>query len=207
MHPRLPRLQLTEVPDWITERAAGRPRFLFGVCGPPGSGKSTVAASLSAELDAPVVSMDGFHRSNTELDALGLREVKGAPATFDATGFVSLVERLRAADDDVDAPVFDRRIDAVRPGALRVDLADRLVVVEGNYLLLDVEPWRRLTELLDAICYLDVPRDELRRRLIDRHVQHGRSSADATEFVDRSDLANAALVEDSRERADFVVGD
>ncbi len=205
MHPPLFHRPLSEIPQWIAEQAAGARRFLFGVCGPPGSGKSTVAERLAAELDAPVLSMDGFHRSNAELDALGLRDVKGAPATFDAAGFVSLVERLQAADEDIDAPVFDRQIDAVRPGALRIERGESLIIVEGNYLLLEVEPWVRLAELLDAIGYLDVPRDELRRRLIDRHVRFGRSPDDATNFVDRSDLANAALVEHSRGRADFVI--
>lgn len=195
----------SELSEWVAAQLGSAGRFLFGVCGPPGSGKSTLAGRLAAGLGAPVVSMDGFHRSNEELDALGLRDVKGAPATFDAAGFVALVEQLRTADDDVLAPVFDRSIDAVRPAALRVGRDERSVIIEGNYLLLDIEPWARLTRLLDAICYLDVPRDELRRRLIDRHVRHGRSLEEATEFVERSDLANAMLVEHSRARADIVI--
>jgi len=180
-------------------------RVLVGICGPPGSGKSTSARRLARQLRAPLVPMDGYHLPNDELDRLGLRQVKGAPETFDAAGFVALVRALRAAAHDVDAPVFDRRIDAARPAGMHVARAERLVVVEGNYLLLDEPPWDQLADLFDLTVYLDVPIDELRRRLVRRHTRFGRSPGEARAFVESSDLANAARIAASRSRADVVV--
>ena len=198
-------LPATELGAWIAEQAAPADRFLFGIAGPPGSGKSTVTRRLAQELGAPVVEMDGFHLSNGELDARGLRSVKGAPETFDAAGFVAVVERLRGAGADVLAPRFDRRRDEAVDDAVLVDRDAEVVLVEGNYLLLDEPPWDRLAALLDATCYLHVAEDELRRRLIARHVGFGRTETDAIEFVHRSDLANAARVSAAASRADIVV--
>jgi pantothenate kinase len=201
----IPECAAADLASWISERAAGSDRYVFGIAGPPGSGKSTLAARLGTVLGAPVVAMDGFHLPNDVLRSRGLLAVKGAPETFDAQGFLTLVRAIRDASETVWCPAFDRTIDA--PVADRVCVApgDVVVVVEGNYLLLDRPPWVSLSGAFDAIAYLDVP-DEIRRsRLIARHVEFGRDPADAAEFVHRSDEANAALVEASRIRADLVV--
>jgi pantothenate kinase len=201
----IPRLDPAEVAHWIREQAAGRGRYLFGIAGPPGCGKSTLAARVGAELGAPVVAMDGFHLPNNVLRARGLLQVKGAPETFDAAAFVDMVRALRDATDIVSCPGFDRTIDAPIADWVRIVPDDTAVVVEGNYLLLDQDPWASLSGLFDAIAYLDVPGDLRRQRLIDRHVAFGRDRADAVEFVHRSDEANAELVEASRTRTDLIV--
>ena len=201
----IPRLFASEVASWIRERVTGNDRYLFGIVGPPGSGKSTLAARVGTELGAPVVAMDGFHLPNTVLRARGLLQVKGAPETFDAAAFLATVSVIRNAADRVSCPAFDRTIDATVADRVTVGLEDTVVVVEGNYLLLDRAPWGALAGIFDAIAYLDVPGDLRRERLIARHVEFGRDRADAVEFVDRSDEANAALVEASRTRADLVV--
>ena len=194
-----------DLASWISERAAGADRYVFGIAGPPGSGKSTLAAQLATALRAPVVAMDGFHLPNSVLRARGLLDVKGAPETFDAPAFLALVRAIRDASETVSCPAFDRTIDAPVADRVRVVPGDAVVVVEGNYLLLDRPPWVSLSEVFDALAYLDVP-DEIRRsRLIARHVEFGRHPADAAEFVHRSDEANAALVEASRLRADLIV--
>jgi pantothenate kinase len=200
-----PRLGLSEVVTQIGDAARGRPRYVFGLAGPPGSGKSTVAARLAEALDAIVVPMDGFHLDNTELDRLGLSGVKGAPETFDAAGFVRLVERLRYATETVSAPSFDRLADRTIDGAITVDPNDRIVIVEGNYLLLDRPPWVALRTLFDRTGYIDV--DDVTRvdRLIARHVRHGRTLDEAREFVRKSDEANAAVIAATRSRADVVI--
>jgi pantothenate kinase len=189
----------------IAERATGRRRFVVGVTGPPGSGKSTVAARLADDLGAVVVPMDGFHVDDDELRRSGLADVKGAPDTFDATGFVDLVRRLSEGTEAVSAPAFDRVADRTVPGAITVAPSDRLVVVEGNYLLLDRAPWSSLRASFDLVAYLVVDDDVRVARLIERHVRHGRSSEEASEFVHRSDEANAALVATTRARADVLV--
>lgn len=191
--------------SWITERAAGVDRYVFGIAGPPGSGKSTLAAQLGTALDAPVVPMDGFHLPNDVLRDRGLLAVKGAPETFDAQAFLSLVHAIRDASQTVSCPAFDRAVDAPVADCVTVVPGDVVVVVEGNYLLLDRPPWVSLSEAFDTIAYLDVPGEIRRARLIDRHVEFGRDRVDAAEFVQRSDEANAVLVETSRVRAGLVV--
>jgi pantothenate kinase len=190
---------------WIRRQAAGADRYLFGIAGPPGSGKSTLAALLGDELGAPVVPMDGFHLSNEVLRARGQLGMKGAPDTFAATDFVDLVRALRAPTRVVACPAFDRTIDEPVDDRIRVVPDDVVVIVEGNYLLLDRPPWSSLSSLFDAIAYLDVPADVRVRRLVGRHVEFGRSPEDAEAFVRASDAVNAALVEASRGRSDLVI--
>lgn len=194
-----------ELASWIRERSAGADRFLFGIAGPPGSGKSTLAQRLGAELGAPVVPMDGFHLPNATLRARGQLDVKGAPGTFAAADFVELVTALRRAGRAISCPEFDRTLDEPVAGRISVSPGDVVVVVEGNYLLLDRPPWSALPDVFDSIGYLDVPADVRRGRLIERHVAFGRSRDEAAEFVRRSDEANAVLVEASRTRADLIV--
>jgi pantothenate kinase len=196
---------LTELVSQITVDARGRSRYVFGLAGPPGSGKSTVSARLADALGAVVVPMDGFHLDNAELRSAGLLDVKGAPGTFDAQGFVRLVERLQHADGPVSAPSFDRVADCTIDAAITVEPDDHIVVVEGNYLLLDQLPWRALRDLFDRTGYLAVDDAKRVERLVARHVRHGRSLEDAREFVRTSDEANAELVAASRHRADMVI--
>jgi pantothenate kinase len=190
---------------WIIERRGRADRFLFGIAGPPGSGKSTLAARLGAELDAPVVAMDGFHLPNAELIERGQLGVKGAPETFAAAAFVDLVRQLRRANAVVDCPIFDRTIDEPVADQIRVTADDAIVIVEGNYLLLDEAPWGALADLFDATAYIDVPDDVRIGRLVDRHVAFGRTRSEALDFVRRSDEPNARRIEPGRRRADVLV--
>ncbi|MFJ6238282.1 nucleoside/nucleotide kinase family protein [Streptomyces griseus] len=184
-------------------------RRVLGIAGPPGAGKSTLAERLAAELDgrAALVPMDGFHLAAAELDRLGRAERKGAPDTFDAAGYVALLRRLRAPDPlhTVYAPAFDRSLEEPVAGALPVPPAVPLVVTEGNYLLLDDGPWAPVRTLLDEVWFLEPDPEARVRRLVDRHVRHGRPRRRAEEWVARSDEANARLVERGRNRADLIV--
>ena len=190
--------------------AQGR-RVLLGITGPPGAGKSTVSAALLAALPpggAVVVPMDGYHLAQAELERLGRADRKGAPDTFDAAGFVALLQRVRAqreGDGPVYAPLFRREIEEPIANAVPVDAAVPVVLVEGNYLLLDDGDWAGVRGLLDACWYVGVPDDVRVERLVARHVAHGRSPQAATEWVHRSDEANARLVAATRDRADVVV--
>jgi len=183
-------------------------RKLLGVVGAPGGGKSTLAAALHAAFPgvSQVVPMDGFHLANVELRRLGRADRKGAPDTFDAAGYVALLTRLRhqAHGEIVYAPEFRREIEELIANAIPVFPGTRLVVTEGNYLLLEDGPWAQVAGLLDEVWYVDVP-DALRvDRLTRRHVQFGRSADAAAAWVAGTDEPNARLIEASRGRASHV---
>lgn len=152
--------------------------------------------------------MDGFHLPNVRLDRLGRRGRKGAPDTFDATSFVRLLTSIRESPSRaVHAPGFDRVVDEPVPHVVTVTPADEVVIVEGNYLLLDRSPWDAIRDLLDLAVYIDLDGDERRRRLVDRHVRFGKGESEARTFVVESDERNARLVAESRRRADVSVAE
>lgn len=182
-------------------------RHILGIAGGPGAGKSTLAASLVAEHGpgAVAVGMDGWHLANTVLDRLGRRERKGAPDTFDAGGFVAFLARLRAEPATVWAPEFRREVEEPVAGAIEVAPEHTLVVVEGNYLLLDEPPWDAVAPLLDESWFLAPDEAQRRAWLIARHRRHGRSEAEAIARADGSDADNARLIAATAHRADRLV--
>lgn len=188
--------------------AAGGRRALLGITGPPGGGKSTLAAGIAAELGgrAVLVGMDGFHLAQAELERLGRAGRKGAPDTFDAAGYVALLRRLRAADEAVVyAPEFRREIEEPINAAVAVPRDVPLVITEGNYLLVDEGPWRHVRELLDESWYVVQDESTRVKLLIARHIEFGKDPDFAREWVLRSDERNAALVATTRPRADALV--
>ncbi len=193
--------------DLIRTRAGDRPgRFVTAIAGPPGAGKSTLAAAVAAALGpgARVVPMDGFHYDDAVLLARGLRHRKGAPDTFDAGGFVHLIRRLRTGEE-VAIPVFDRSMELSRAAADVVLAQDRFLVVEGNWLLLDEVPWTDLAGLFDLTVMLQVSEAEIDRRLLDRWATHGKTPADARHWIDSNDMPNVRRVLQGSRAADVVI--
>ena len=205
----MPPLRMTagSLVQWIRRDAAESERYLFGIAGPPGSGKSTIASTLSQELGAPIAPMDGFHLPNQTLDELGLRGVKGAPETFAAHEFADAIRKLRSATEDVLIPDFDRIEDEPRPDRIRLRSSDNIIIVEGNYLLLDRAPWSTLRDCLDAVGYVDIDPQVRIARLIARHVQFGKTPDAAEAFVHESDERNTEVIEATRHRADLFIED
>ena len=186
--------------------ATGGGRAVLGIAGAPGAGKSTLAEALVSALDAVAhVPMDGFHLADVELERLGRRDRKGAPDTFDPLGYAALLRRLREDEDDVIyAPGFERVVEQPVAGTIPVPRAARLIVTEGNYLLVDDPLWSRVRPLLDEVWYVDGDDDRL-RRLIDRHRRFGKDEAAAVAWATGTDERNARVVAATRDRADLVV--
>jgi len=200
-------IDLAGLVEELSERGANA-RHVTAVAGPPGAGKSYIAEAIVAELNArdpgssAVFPMDGYHYDDAVLEAHGWRPRKGAPHTFDVGGFAAMLGRLRAnTEDRIAVPVFDRSIEIARNAARFIPKDVRHLIVEGNYLLLDETPWTDLS--FDTTVFLDVPMEELERRLLDRWTSL--EGAALTAKMEENDLPNARLVVGRSRTADFVV--
>ncbi len=195
----------------IADRARGKTRILVALAGPPGAGKSTLSKQLADALNASepdepavVVPMDGFHYDNAILERRGLLARKGAPETFDCNGFAALLARLLVARN-VAIPVFDRSLDLSRAGAALVEEHHRILLVEGNYLLLHDTPWAGMESLFEITVRIDVDEAVLEQRLVQRWLDHGYDQEGARHRALSNDIPNARLVAERSSKAEFVV--
>ena len=183
-------------------------RRIVAIAGPPGSGKSTIAKTLvplvaQAGVIAQVVPMDGFHLDNSILLERNLIDVKGSPGTFDVRGFAELISRL-GNEPEIIFPKFDRDKDLAIAGSGLVSEECDLVLVEGNYLLLDAPFWRDLWKYWDFSVFLDVEPKLLQERLMQRWLDQGLSLDQAKKRVNDNDLVNLKTVVCSSSVADFT---
>lgn len=187
-------------------------RVIVGIAGGPGSGKSTLAARLVDQLNAvepgstAYVPMDGFHMLHAKLEQLGTVADKGAPHTFEGEAFAAFLATLKSARGPVSGPGYSRKIEDVVQDAFIIAAKARILVAEGNYLLLADPPWHEVRPLLDLAIFIDVPRETVRARLMKRHAEHGLFSEERNrEHIERVDLPNYDLVQRSRAHADIVI--
>lgn len=175
-------------------------RILIAVAGPPATGKSTFSDALVQALNernypaSCVVPMDGYHLDNLQLDRLGLMPVKGAPETFDFDGFRCLLERLRVARTLAYYPIFDRERDLAIAGAGAVLPDTEIIIVEGNYLMLDNAPWNDLAQFFDIEFFLETAEARIKERLVDRWLAYGYDQAGAQARALSNDIPNMKLV-------------
>lgn len=205
-------MDLSRVSEAVVSRAcmlaAGSGRALLGIAGPPGVGKSTLAAAVAAAVNrsgvsAALLPMDGFHLADRELARLGRLPRKGAIDTFDGDGYLAILRRIRrAAEPIVYAPAFERDLEQPLAGAIPIPREAQLVVTEGNYLLDRSEPWSAVAGELAEIWFCDSEPVGRRERLIARHVRFGKSAADAQAWVRDVDDINAERIIARRDAAD-----
>jgi pantothenate kinase len=190
-----------------------RRRVVLGIAGAPGAGKSTLAEALvdgvaAREGDGWVAHapMDGFHLADAQLDRLGARSRKGVPDTFDADGYAHLLRRITSEPDSwVYAPGFERTLEQPLAASMVVPPSARLVVTEGNYLLLAEARWERARAELAEVWFVTGDEQVRRSRLVERHVAFGKEPQAAEAWVTRNDDPNATVVAAAASRADRIV--
>ncbi len=202
-------------------------RLIVFLAAPPGAGKSTLASFLEklsrdyAELyNIQAVGMDGFHRRQeyltshfTEVDGrmIPMVDIKGAPVTFDLeelTGAIEIVSGRETTEgvsdqEDILWPSYDRHLHNPVEGTYRI--TEKIVLIEGNYLLLNEDGWRDLRKYADYCIKITAKEGFLRKRLIDRKIKSGNTEEKARAFVDFSDMANVRICLDNSMEADMVL--
>ncbi|MBT2534340.1 nucleoside/nucleotide kinase family protein [Arthrobacter sp. ISL-48] len=193
----------------ILQKLTPGSRLVLGLCGAPGAGKSTFAEQLAAGLggdNAVVVPMDGFHLGHDVIKDSPKLHRKGAIDTFDVSGYRSLLQRIRAREEDVVyAPAYRRGLEEPIAASIAVPKDVPVVITEGNYLLAPELAWLAVRAELDEVWFLETP-DELRlKRLVDRHVRFGKALSQAVEWVRGTDEPNAEFIRTTRNSADLII--
>ena len=200
------------VPHILEMESRAHHRIAIGFAGGPGTGKSTLAAELVTMLNAvkpgsaALVPMDGFHMKHAKIEAMGATDRKGAPHTFEGADFVNFLHHLKSATGPVSGPGYSRKIEDTVDDAFTVQSDVRVLIVEGNYLLLTEGPWAGVKPQLDYSVFIDVPRELVRARLLRRHGEEGLFTEERNRaHIERNDLPNYDLVSQSQDRSDVVI--
>ena len=193
-------------------------RLVVFISAPPGAGKSTLASyleKLSGDYEElcniQAVGMDGFHRRQeyltshfVELDGrtIPMVNIKGAPVTFDLEKLTHAIESVCSQENTL-WPSYDRHLHNPVEGTYKI--TEKIVLIEGNYLLLNEDGWGDLKKYADFCIKITAKEDFLRKRLIDRKIKSGNSEEKAKEFVDFSDMANVRICLANSMEADMVL--
>jgi pantothenate kinase len=186
-------------------------RFIVGIAGGPGSGKSAFAVRLKEIINskaksdlAQIFPMDGFHRKNIELERSGLTSVKGAPETFDVEGYLLILNRIKLGED-LKAPIYSRESHDVIDNALSIEPHHKIIITEGNYLFYDAEGWREIKDIIDLKIYIEAEKGACEKRLLERHMHGGKTEAEALEKIKEVDMKNFDLIAQTMKYADKVI--
>jgi pantothenate kinase len=186
-------------------------RFIVGIAGGPGAGKSTFAVRLKELINAnaktdltQIFPMDSFHRKNIELERSGLISVKGAPETFDVEGYLSMLNRIKLGEN-LKTSIYSREIHDVIDNALSIEPYHKIIITEGNYLFYDVEGWREIKDIIDLKIYIEAEKEVCKKRLRERHMRGGKTEIEALEKIKKVDMKNFDLIAQTMKYADEVI--
>jgi pantothenate kinase len=189
-------------------------RFIVGIAGGPGSGKSAFAVKLKELINSKstksksgltqIFPLDGFHRKNSELESSGLISVKGAPETFDVEGYISMLKRIKLGEN-LKAPIYSREAHDVIDNALPIEPYHKIVITEGNYLFADMEGWCEIKDIIDLKIYINAAKGVCEKRLLERHMRGGKTEAEALKKIRKVDMKNFDLIAQTIRYADKVI--
>jgi len=208
------------VASFLVDKNKLTSRIMTVVAGPPGSGKSAFAVLLSALLNemaegriSVVIGLDGWHFPNAYLDShminrdgesVPLRRIKGSPETFNTEAALTCLSQTRAGGQ-VPFPIYSRvKHDSIEAAGL-VENRHKIVIVEGNYWMLNEDPWRRFQPLFDVRIFITGNPEMFINGLVERHVRGGRSPEDARSYVEAVDALNIQRVLKNCVPADITV--
>jgi len=184
-------------------------RSIIGIVGKPGAGKSTIVLEIEKRFqpnEVAIIPMDGYHLSNEALIALGRRDRKGAPDTFDTQSFISLITEVKSSPQvDHHFPIFHREIEASIEDEGIVPSLAKVIVIEGNYLFSDEHNWSEVFALLDHTWFIEIDEEIRMQRLITRHIKYGKTPEEAEEWSRGSDEANARFIALTKDRAENII--
>ena len=186
-------------------------RFIIGIAGGPGSGKSTFAVELKELINskaksdlAQIFPMDGFHRKNSELQRSGLISVKGAPETFDVEGYLLILKRIKLGEN-LKAPIYSREAHDIIDNALPIEPHHKIIITEGNYLFADLDGWCEIKDIIDLKIYIESEKEVCEKRLLERHMRGGKTEAEALEKIKKVDMENYDLIDQTKKYADKII--
>ena len=184
-------------------------RYFISLSGPPASGKSTISEKIINDLNSKgyqssILQMDGFHLDDQILKDQNLISKKGAPETFDVMGLISFLSRLQI-EPEVIVPIFDRSLELSRSSATIINKETKVILVEGNYLLLKSKPWDNLQKFFDVSVMISCEEKVLEKRLIDRWKNFNLSKEDIYQKVYQNDLPNGLNVLNNSSASDYIL--
>ena len=184
-------------------------RYFIALAGPPASGKSTISEKLNEDLNTKgfptdILQMDGFHLDDGILNFTNLLSRKGSPETFDVMGLKSFLIRL-ANEPEVIVPIFDRALELSRSSAVTISNNKKIIIVEGNYLLLNSHPWSELNDYFDSKIMIHCEESVLEKRLIDRWKGFNLTQDQINQKVYENDLPNGVNVNQNSIEADYYL--
>ena len=188
---------------------SGKNRYFIALSGPPASGKSTISENLAKDLSAKgynssILQMDGFHYDDLILKEKNLLSKKGAPETFDVMGLINFVSRLHK-EDEVVIPIFDRSLELSRSSAVIISKNTKVIIVEGNYVLLNSYPWSELHKFFNTTVMINCEKKILEKRLIERWENFNLPKKEIDEKVYKNDLPNGVNVLKNSIGAEYIL--
>jgi len=202
--------ELLSILSYNLDQNTLKKRYFIALAGPPASGKSTISEKLNEDLNikgfpSDILQMDGFHLDDAILSSQNLLPRKGSPETFDVMGLKSFLIRL-ANEPEVIVPIFDRSLELSRSSAVTISENKKIIIVEGNYLLLNSYPWNELNNYFDSKVMIHCEESVLEKRLIDRWKGFNLTQDQINQKVYENDLPNGVNVIQNSIEADYYLG-